>query len=263
MTGGRLENKVAIITGGGGGIGSAAGRIFCEEGAKVVLADMEATAVEAAVGDIRHRVAGAQVIGLVADVGQEATAQMVADAALRAFGGIDILVNNVGIRRYETVADAPWEAWDDILRVNLLSFVSMARAALPALRQSGRGSIINVSSTGAVFGRKGMGAYDASKAAVLALTRTMAFEEGEHGIRVNAICPGYTRTPFHVNRMGAEEVDALVPPCVLQRWGTPSELAYPMLWLASDEASYVTAATFMIDGGFPAEGSGTAVRSGR
>lgn len=104
-----------------------------------------------------------------------------------------------------------------------------------------------------------MGAYDASEGGVLALTRTMAFEEGHHGIRVNAICPGYTRTPFHVNRLGDKEVDAIVPTCVLQRWGTPSELAYPMLWLASDEASYVTAATFMIDGGYPAESSGTAV----
>ena len=259
----RLEDKVAIITGGGGGIGSAAGRIFCEAGAKVALVDQDATVVDVAVADIRREVAGAQVIGLVADVGRENTAQTVADAVLSEFNGIDVLVNNVGIRRYEAIADAPWEAWDDILRINLLSFVSMARAALPALRKSGRGSIINVSSTGAVFGRKGMGAYDASKAAILALTRTMAFEEGEHGIRVNAICPGYTRTPFHLNRMGSEEVDALVPPCVLQRWGTPAELAYPMLWLASDEASYVTAATFMIDGGFPAEGSGTAVRSGR
>lgn len=259
----RLEGKVAIITGGGGGIGSAAGKIFCEEGAKVALVDREATVVEAAALDIRRQVSGAEVKGLVADVGQESAAQMIADAVLRDFGSIDVLVNNVGIRRYEAMADAPWDAWDDILRVNLLSFVSMARAALPALRRSGRGSIINVSSTGAVFGRKGMGAYDASKAAVLSLTRTLAYEEAERGVRVNTICPGYTRTPFHVNRMGSEEVDALIPPCVLQRWGTPAELAYPMLWLASDEASYVTAATFMIDGGFPAEGTGTAVNTGK
>jgi NAD(P)-dependent dehydrogenase (short-subunit alcohol dehydrogenase family) len=133
----------------------------------------------------------------------------------------------------------------------MLSFVSMSRAALPALRRSGRGSIINISSTGAVYGRKGMGAYDTTKAGVLAFTRTLAFEEAEHGIRVNSVCPGYTRTPFHVTRLGEKEVDALVPPCVMQRWAEPDELAYPILWLASDEASYVTAATFMIDGGFP------------
>ncbi len=247
----RLEGKVAIITGGGGGIGSAAGRIFCEEGAKVALVDREPGVVRLAEEEIRRRVGGAQVAGFVADLGEEHAAQVVVDETSAAFGGVDVLVNNVGIRRYEPVAEAPWETWDAIVRVNLLSFVSMARAALPALRRSGRGSIINVSSTGAVYGRKGMGAYDSTKAAVLALTRTLAFEEAEHGVRVNTICPGYTRTPFHVNRLGAEQVDALVPPCVLQSWATPAELAYPMLWLASDEASYVTAATFMIDGGFP------------
>lgn len=247
----RLEGKVAMITGGGGGIGSAAGKIFCEEGAKVALVDREFDVVRAAEEEIRRRVSGAQVAGFVTDLGEERAAQIVVDKTIAAFGGVDVLVNNVGIRRYEPVAEAPWETWDAIVRVNILSFVSMARAALPALRRSGRGSIINVSSTGAVYGRKGMGAYDATKAAVLALTRTLAFEEAEHGVRVNTICPGYTRTPFHVNRLGAQQVDALVPPCVLQRWATPAELAYPMLWLASDEASYVTAATFMIDGGFP------------
>jgi len=247
----RLEGKVAIITGGGGGIGSAAGRIFCEEGAKVALVDREPGVVRLAEEEIRRRVGGAQVAGFVADLGEEHAAQAVVDETIAAFGGVDVLVNNVGIRRYEPVVEAPWETWDAIVRVNLLSFVSMARAALPALRRSGWRSIINVSSTGAVYGRKGMGAYDSTKAAVLALTRTLAFEEAEHGVRVNTICPGYTRTPFHVDRLGAEQVDALVPPCVLQRWATPAELAYPMLWLASDEASYVTAATFMIDGGFP------------
>jgi NAD(P)-dependent dehydrogenase (short-subunit alcohol dehydrogenase family) len=247
----RLEGKVAIITGGGGGIASAAGRIFSEEGAKVALVDQAAETVELVAEDIRRSVPGAQVLPMVADLGTEVAAQVAVDEVLRTFGKIDVLVNNVGIRCYEALADAPWDAWDAIVRVNLLSFVSMARAALPALRQ-GRGSIINVSSTYAVYGRKGMGAYDATKAAVLSLTRTLAFEEGEHGVRVNAICPGFTRTPFHVNRLGTAKVDELVPPCVLQRWADPKELAYPMLWLASDEASYVTAATFMIDGGLPA-----------
>jgi len=248
----RLEGKVAIITGGGGGIGSAAGEIFCREGAKVALVDQDADTVRIAADKIRQCVAGAQVAGFVANLGEETAAQVAVDEVLEAFGEVDVLVNNVGIRRYEALADAPWDTWDAIVRVNLLSFVSMARAALPALRRSGRGSIINVSSTYAVYGRKGMGAYDATKAAVLSLTRTLAFEEGMHGVRVNAICPGFTRTPFHVNRLGAAQVEELVPPCVLQRWAEPVELANPMLWLASDEASYVTAATFMIDGGLPA-----------
>lgn len=247
----RLDGKSAIITGGGGGIGAAAGTIFAREGARVALVDRDADVVQAAVEAAKTEAAGADIIGIVADLGEEASAQAVVDEVLSRFGGIDVLVNNVGIRRYEAVEDAPWETWDAIIRVNMLSFVSMSRAALPALRRSGRGSIVNVSSTGAVYGRKGMVAYDSTKAAVLAFTRTLAFEEGEHGIRVNSLCPGYTRTPFHVSRLGAEEVDALVPPCVMKRWADPKELAYPMLWLASDEASYVTAATFMIDGGFP------------
>jgi 2-hydroxycyclohexanecarboxyl-CoA dehydrogenase len=252
MTKQRLEDKVAIITGGGGGIASAAGKIFAEEGAKVALIDQTAETVELAADGIRQSVSGAQVLPIVADLGTENAAQVVVDEVLRTFGKIDVLVNNVGIRRYEALADAPWDTWGAIVRVNLLSFVSMARAALPALRQSGRGSVINVSSTYAVYGRKGMGAYDATKAAVLSLTRTLAFEEGTHGVRVNALCPGFTRTPFHFNRLGTAKVDELVPPCVLQRWADPKELAYPMLWLASDEASYVTSATFMIDGGLPA-----------
>jgi NAD(P)-dependent dehydrogenase (short-subunit alcohol dehydrogenase family) len=190
----------------------------------------------------------------VADLGTENAAQVVVDEVLRTFGKIDVLVNNVGIRRYEALADAPWDTWDAIVRVNLLSFVSMARAALPALRQSGRGSVINVSSTYAVYGRKGMGAYDATKAAVLSLTRTLAFEEGTHGVRVNALCPGFTRTPFHFNRLGTAKVDELVPPCELQRWADLNELAYPMLWLASDEASYVTSATFMTMAAFQRDG---------
>lgn len=248
----RLKEKVAIITGGGGGIGAAAGQIFCMEGASVALVDRDADVVNAAVNEIRDRVKGARVEAIVADLEQESAAQSVVDKVVASFGRLDVLINNVGLRRYEALADASWDTWDAIVRVNVLSFVSMARASLPALRLTRSGSIINVSSTYAVYGRKGMGAYDATKSAVLSLTRTLAFEEAEHRVRVNAICPGFTRTPFHVNRLGAEAVDELVPPCVMRRWADPSELAYPMLWLASDEASYVTAATFMVDGGLPA-----------
>ncbi len=215
------------------------------------MVDRDADTVQAAVDSIKQQIPSAQVVGITAELGDESAAETIVARVLEAFGGIDVLVNNVGIRNYDAVADAPWSTWDPIVRVNLLSFAAMSRAALPYLRKSGKGSIVNVSSTYAVYGRKGMGAYDATKAAVLSLTRTLAFEEGEHGVRVNAICPGFTRTPFHVNRLGAAEVDGLVPPCVLRRWADPAELANPMLFLASDEASYVTAATLMVDGGLP------------
>jgi 2-hydroxycyclohexanecarboxyl-CoA dehydrogenase len=242
----RLEGKVAVITGGGGGIGSTAARLFSEAGARVAIVDQDRQAA----GDAAKMISGVQ--AFAADLSMEAEAERVVAEIVAAFGTIDVLVNNAGIRRYELVADAPWDAWDAIMRVNLMSFVSMSRAVLPIMRAKKSGSIVNVSSTYALYGRKGMGAYDATKAAVLSLTRTLAFEEAEHGIRVNAICPGFTRTPFHEKRMGKAAVDALVPPCALQRWADPIEMAYPLLWLASDEASYVTSATFMIDGGLPA-----------
>jgi 2-hydroxycyclohexanecarboxyl-CoA dehydrogenase len=248
----RLRGKVAAITGGGGGIGSAAGKIFCEEGACVALIDSSEEAVHRAEREIRANVPNADVQGFVADLGIESEADRVIGELVDRFGGLDVLANNVGIRRYEAIADAPWETWDTIVRVNLLSFVSMTRAALPHLRKSRGGSIINTSSTYAVYGRKGMGAYDATKAGVLALTRTTAYEEAEHRVRANAICPGYTKTPFHVKRLGDAAVEELVVPCAMKRWAEPSELAYPMLWLASDEASYVTGATLMVDGGLPA-----------
>jgi 2-hydroxycyclohexanecarboxyl-CoA dehydrogenase len=247
---GRLEGRVAIITGGGGGIGSAAAEVFCREGARVALLDMSAELAQDAVARIRSVIPGAEVLGFAGNLGVESEAERLVQEIVSAMGGVDVLVNNVGIRRYDAVAEASWETWDDIIRVNVLSYVSMVRAALPHLRKSGHGSIVNVASTGAVFGRKGMAAYDSSKAALLAFTRTIAHEEAEHGIRANAICPGYTRTTFHLNRLGEAGVDAIVPPCVMKRWADPKEMAYPLLWLASDEASYMTGATVMVDGGY-------------
>jgi 2-hydroxycyclohexanecarboxyl-CoA dehydrogenase len=254
--GNRLSGKVAVISGGGGGIGSEAGRIFCEEGASVLLVDLSEQAVVEAAERIRAVVPGARVVPFAADLGVEKAAYDAAALALTEFGGIDVVVNNVGIRRYDALADATWDLWDDIIRVNLLSYASLTRAALPSMRERGKGSVVNVSSCHAVIGRKGMGAYDASKAAVLGFTRTLAWEEAEHGIRANAICPGYTLTPFHIKRAeqagkSREEVARFEPPCILGRWADPKEMAYPLLWLASDEASYVTGATLMVDGGLP------------
>lgn len=246
----RLEGKGAIITGGGGGIGSATAELFCQEGARVAIIDMTAEIANAAADRIRSSVPGAQVQGFAADLGVEGEAARVMDEIVPFLGRVDVLVNNIGIRRYDAIESASWDRWDDILRVNLLSYVSMIRAALAELRKSGAGSIVNVASTGAVFGRKGMAAYDSAKAALLALTRSVAHEEFEHGIRSNSICPGYTRTTFHLKRLGEAAVDDIVPPCVMKRWADPKEMSYPLLWLASDEASYITGSNIMVDGGY-------------
>jgi NAD(P)-dependent dehydrogenase (short-subunit alcohol dehydrogenase family) len=252
---GRLQGKVAIITGGAGGIGAATGRLFCEEGASVVLVDLASEAMAQACTEIRKHVPGARVCDVIADVGAEESAAQVVAETKRAFGRIDVLVNNAGIRSYESLAEAKRETWERIIAVNLLSYAYLSREALPALRASGQGSIVNVSSMHAFIPRAGMGQYDVTKSGIVSMTRTLAFEEARHGVRVNAVCPGATLTPFHEKRFAAagqtqEQVDAIAArSCVLRRWAAPREIAYPILWLASEEAGYVTGTALMADGG--------------
>ncbi len=251
----RLEGKTAIITGGAGGIGAATGMLFCEEGASVALVDLADSPLGEVATQIRQRVPGARGLELRADVGQEAAAGEIVRQVLGEFGTLDVLVNVAGIRSYEPLADARSETWQKILAVNLLSYAYLAREALPALRSSGRGAIVNVSSTHGVNPRVGMGQYDVTKAGILSMTRTLAFEEAPNRVRVNAVCPGLTLTPFHVRRAaqaGRTEQDLRteqVDHNLQRRWADAREVAYPILWLASDEASFVTAATLMVDGG--------------
>lgn len=251
----RLDNKTAIITGGAGGIGAATGRLFCEEGARVALVDLPDSPLAEVADDIRAAVPGARVLTIARDVSDEAAAAAIVAEVLRDFGSLEVLVNNAGIRAYEPLAEAKAETWQRILAVNLLSYAWMTKAALPALRASGRGSLINVSSTHAVNPRAGMGQYDVAKAGILSMTRTLAFEEAASGVRVNAVCPGLTLTPFHVRRFapeGLSEQDLRaqkVDNNLQRRWADPREVAFPIMWLASDEASYMTAATLMVDGG--------------
>jgi 2-hydroxycyclohexanecarboxyl-CoA dehydrogenase len=251
---GRLQDKVAIITGGAGGIGAATGLLFCEQGARVMLVDSDGDAMQKAEAHIRGTVAYAQVRPLVADVGKEETAAQAVAATRAAFGAIDVLVNVAGIRSYEPLAEAKRETWDKIIAVNLLSYAWFVRAALPDLRTR-RGSIVNISSTHAVNPRAGMGQYDVTKAGIVSLTQTLAFEEAKHGVRVNAVCPGLTLTPFHLRRAAAAgrtqaDIDREgAEGCLLGRWADAREVAFPILWLACDEASYVTGAVLMVDGG--------------
>jgi len=250
----RLAGKTAIITGAAGGIGAATVRRFCEEGCRVTLVDIDADALQSVIADIKSDHATANLMPLALDVGLEPSSKAIVDATLKQFGSIDIVVNNAGIRAYEALHEAKADTWQKILSTNLLSYAYLSREALPALRRA-KGNIVNVSSTHAVNPRAGMGQYDVAKAGILSLTRTLAFEEAPHHVRVNAVCPGLTLTPFHVRRFAAQgksEQDLRterVDHNIQRRWADPREVAHPILWLASDEASFVTAATLMVDGG--------------
>jgi NAD(P)-dependent dehydrogenase (short-subunit alcohol dehydrogenase family) len=251
---GRLVDKTAIITGGAGGIGAATGLLFCQEGARVALVDSDRDSMDAALADIRAKVPAAQVEGIVTDVGKHEAAAESVDAARKAFGPVDVLVNLAGMRSYEPLAEAKRETWERIIAVNLMSYAWFTQAATADLRAR-RGNIVNISSTHAVNPRAGMGQYDVTKAGIASMTKTLAFEEARHGVRVNAVCPGLTLTPFHRKRYAAagkteQDIDQEgLDGCLLRRWADPREVAFPILWLASDEASYVTGCVLMVDGG--------------
>ncbi len=251
----RLKGKVALITGGGAGIGAATGAVFCAEGAAVVLVDQDPAALEATAQALRDKAPGARVAHFSANVSDAEAALRAVAHAIAQFGQLDLLVNNAAMRNYASMADATPQEWRAMLDVNLLGAANYCRAALPPLRRSGQGSIVNVSSCYAVTGRKGMGIYDASKAALLAFTRTLAHEEAGNGIRANAICPGSTLTDFHLKRAKAagksleETRKARDDNSLIGRWASPDEIAWPVLWLSSAEASFITGATLMVDGG--------------
>ncbi len=251
----RLGGKVAIITGAAGGIGAETARLFCAEGAAAALVDLDPAALEATRAKIVASVADARLAVIAADIAEPEAASRAVAETRAAFGGLDVLVNNAGVRAFATLAEASIESWQRIIRVNLLGTITMTRSALPALRGSGAGAIVNVSSVYAEVGRAGMGQYDATKAAIVSMTRTLAWEEAAHGIRVNAVCPGGTLTPYHLARFAeagrdAAEVRAEVKQsCLMRRWGESREIAYPILWLASDEASFITGTSLMVDGG--------------
>jgi len=251
----RLHGKVALITGGGAGIGAATGRVFAAEGAAIVLVDQDPAALDRTAASIRAAVDGARVAHFAADVADAGQAALAVAHGMQAFGRLDVLVNNAAMRNYAALADATPQEWQAMLGVNLVGAANYCRAALPELRRAGRGSIVTVSSCYAVTGRKGMGLYDATKAGLLALTRTLAFEEAAHGIRANAVCPGSTLTDFHIERGKAagKSLEQLrgerSDNSLLGRWASPEEIAHPILWLASEEASFITGATLMVDGG--------------
>ncbi len=255
MRGQRMHGKVAIVTGAGSGIGAATAALFCAHGAAVLMVDANADALDRTRGAISAATPEARVFSALADVRDEMRAKEIVALGLSRWQRLDVLVNNAAMRNYTAVENVTPEEWQAMVAVNLVGLSNYCKAALPALRASGKGSVVNVSSCYAVTGRKGMALYDATKAAQLAFTRSLAFEEAAHGVRANAVCPGSTLTEFHTARaQGAgKSVEQLrterKDTSLIGRWADPMEIAHPILWMASDEASFITGTTLMVDGG--------------
>jgi len=244
------------VTGGASGIGEATVRRFVAEGAKVAFCDRDGERGRQGAAELEA--AGAQVAFTQADVGTEAACLAFVNGAAEKFGGLDILVNNAGIRKYEKIDEASAASWNEILNVNLLSYAFCAKAAVPLLRRAKGGAIVNVASVRSVVAGGGNLQYDTTKAAIAGLTRALAADHSPEGIRVNAVGPGPIFTPFHQRRIEAagESVAqynaSAAKGTMLKRPGRAEEVAAAILFLASDDASYVTGALLFVDGGMTA-----------
>jgi 2-hydroxycyclohexanecarboxyl-CoA dehydrogenase len=255
---GRLTGKATIVTGAARGIGRATAALFAREGSKVGLIDRDASALQQTASDLAAEIPGKVIAFRQADIGEHESINAAVDALAAEFGKLDILVNNAAARAFGHVANSTPESWAHVLQTNVTGLAMCSRAALPHLRAAGNAAIVNVSSAFAIAGRQNMGEYDASKAAILSLTRVLACEEAQHGIRVNAVCPGSTWTPWTYGRaeargMSLDDLKARgAVPCLLGRWAEAEEVAYPILWLASGEASFITGVALPVDGGLTA-----------
>ena len=255
----RLNGKVAAITGGASGIGEATVRLFVEEGARVAFADRDGDRGAAIAKEINGT--GGDAFFVQAHMEREAEATAFVQSAVDRFGQLNILVNNVAMRLYQTVVEASEESWDTILAVNVKSYAFCAKAAIPFLCTAGGGSIVNIASNNSIIAGINTVQYDTTKSAVAGLTRGMARAHAGDGIRANAVCPGPTYTPFHQQRAAAagksDEAfkEEFGRPLMLKRPAVPREIAACVLFLASDDASFVTGSCLVADGGQSANSS--------
>jgi NAD(P)-dependent dehydrogenase (short-subunit alcohol dehydrogenase family) len=247
----RLKDKVALITGGGSGIGRATSLLFAREGAKVVVADYATEGGEETVRLITA--AGGTAMFVQADVSRSADVQRMIATTVQAYGRIDILFNNAGIEGPSAkIVNYPEEEWERVLAIDLTAVYLGMKYAIPEMLKQGGGVIISTASVAGMVGFPGSGAYGAAKAGVIQLTRTVALEYASKNIRVNCICPGVIRTPMAQRVMGDRPEEAVVRMEPIGRLGTPEDIAHAALFLASDESSFATGAPFIIDGGYVA-----------
>ena len=245
----RLQGRAAVITGAGQGIGAATARLFDEEGARLVLADIRGGPVEEVVTEIRA--GGGEALFVQTDVTSDAGCRRMVEAAVDAYGGLNILVNNAGIAGKGMVTEVTEEFWDRVMAVNLKSVFLASRHAVPHMERGGGGSIVCIASVAGVTGEKGQVAYNTSKHGVIGLVRCMAFDHAPAGIRVNAVCPGAIDTPL-LSPLTEERRTRLEGMHLMGRLGRPEEIARAVLHLASDESSFTTGAAYFVDGGYTA-----------
>ena len=251
----RVKDKVAIVTGAATGIGQTAAEVLAEEGAKVVIADIDAAGGEATVATIRGK--GGTAVFVQADISKEAEAKRISDEAVRNFGRIDILVNNAAtfvLKGFEATV----EEWQRSLGVNVIGTAMVTKYAVEHMKKNG-GAIVILASISSFVAQPNFFAYSATKAALLQMTRNMAMDLGPHKIRVNCVCPGTILTAAsyrHMEKVGMtlEQFNADEgAKTFLGRIGQTREVAAAILFLASDEAAYITGASLMVDGGYTAQ----------
>jgi len=247
----RLENKVAFISGGGRGMGEVMAKLFAQEGASVVIGDVledEGKQVEAAINET-----GGNCLFVRLNVTDETQWQQAVVATVTRFGKLDILINNAGIYRTNKIENTSVEEWDQVLAINGKGVFLGTKAAIPEMRKAGGGSIINLSSVAGLVGSADSGAYNASKGAVRLLTKSTAIQYAKEGIRANSIHPGTIETPMTADLLSGEGRRDRINRTPLRRLGRADDVAYGALYLASDEASFVTGSELVIDGGRTAE----------
>jgi NAD(P)-dependent dehydrogenase (short-subunit alcohol dehydrogenase family) len=247
-----LTGKRALVTGAASGMGRASAELLAADGARVVLADIDAEAAEIVAGAIRDADGVAMAVGC--DVASSADVKRAVDTAVETFGGLEIVVNCAGIIRRASVVETTEAEWDRVMAVNIGSVFLSGKHAVPVMAASGGGSIINISSGWGLKGGPDASSYCASKGAVVNLTRAMAIDHGPQGIRVNCICPGDTDTPMlrsEAKQLGLDEAAFLEESAErpIKRLGTGEDIARAVRYFASDDSAWVSGSTLVVDGG--------------